>query len=98
MKTLNKFLLLLAIFLAESALVTLGNTTFVAALPGEKLLAALFSAAILGFAVWDYSRTVKGLRLRTAPLLRPALPFVLTPALRSKMVRRRAAWAGRKVA
>ena len=98
MKTLTTFLLLLASFLAESALVMLSNTPFVAALPGDKFMAAAFSLAILAFAVWDYSRRAKVIRLRTAPLLRPALPFVLTPALRARMIRHRSARVERTVA
>jgi hypothetical protein len=98
MKTLHTLLLILSTFLAESALVMLSDTAFVAALPGDKLLAVFFGIAILAFAVWDYSRPIKTIRLRTAPLLRPPLPFVTTPALRGKLIRPRAARAERTVA
>lgn len=98
MKTLKRFLLLLALFLAEKALVMLSNTAFVAALPGVKLMAAAFSVAILSFAVWDYSRPIKTIRLRTAPLLRPPLPIVNSAALRGKVIRYRPARAERTVA
>lgn len=98
MKTSNTLLLILASLLAESALVMLSNTAFVAALSGEKLMAAALSVAISSFAVWDYSRPIKTIRLRMAPLLRPPLPFVTNPALSGKMLRYRSSKAERTVA
>ena len=98
MKTLQTTLLFLAFLLAKSALVMLSNSTFVAALPGEKLIAAVLTLASLGFAVWDYARPIKSIRLRNAPLLRPPLPLVHKPSLKGKMLRYRSARVERNVA
>ena len=98
MKTSNTLLLILASLLAESALVMLSNTAFVAALSGEKLMAATLSVAIISFAVWDYSRPIKTIRLSTARLLRPPLPLVTKLAPKGTMPRYRTARAERTVA
>ena len=64
----------LAASVAGVAFLPLINSTFVAALPGDVLAAIAISAAVIGFAVYDYSRSFQPL---TAPrrALRPALPL-----------------------
>jgi hypothetical protein len=51
----------------------LANSAFVASLPGDVILGAGASLALLGFATYDYSRRYLPLTVRTR-VLRPGLP------------------------
>ncbi len=70
MKTIQ---LLSVILAAGVAAFSLASSSFVAALPGDVILGTGASAAILGFAAYDYSRRYLPLRL-PARTLRPQLP------------------------
>ncbi len=65
--------LMLAAGLAGVAFFNLANMSFIAALPGDAILAFAFSAAAIGLAVYDYSRQVQPLT-RPCRVLRPTLP------------------------
>ena len=98
MKTPKTSPLILATTLAVAVFVMLGLTTFSAPIPGDKVMAVALSAAIIYLAVWDYSRRVKVLRTKRAPLLRPALPIMVTPLIKGEMIRPRPSAAERSVA
>ena len=74
---MNKSTQLISLTLATGAagvaLFSLANAPFTAALRGDVIIGLGASAAMLGFAAFDYSRRVRSLRLPTR-LLRPTLP------------------------
>lgn len=72
----NKSLLfsILAAGLAGVALVKLGDTAAVAALPVETIFAIVFGVALAGFAASDNLRRFAPLSRRHASVLRPSLP------------------------
>ncbi|MDI1335687.1 MAG: hypothetical protein PSU94_05830 [Lacunisphaera sp.] len=73
MKNFNKLLsIVFAAVTAGVAAFALANSAFVARLPGDVILGAGASLAILGFATYDYSRRYLPLHV-PAPLLRPKL-------------------------
>lgn len=74
MKNLKTLSLLLAAGLAGVALVKLGSSSFAASFPSGKLAVVAISAALIGFAAYDYSRQAKKLALKSRALLRPTLP------------------------
>lgn len=75
-------LTLLSVILAAGTAGVVGfnvaNSSFVAALPGDVILGAAASVAILAFAIYDYSRHYAPLAL-PGRLLRPKLPAAATP-------------------
>jgi hypothetical protein len=73
MKANQLLSLLLATVTAGVAAFSLANSSFVAALPGDVILGTAASLALLGFAVYDYSRRYVPLRL-PGLALRPKLP------------------------
>lgn len=60
---------------AGVAAFTLANSAFVASLPGDVILGVGASLAIVGFAVYDYSRRYQPLALPDR-VMRPKLPLV----------------------
>jgi hypothetical protein len=80
MKTIHVILLAFAAGLAIAALAT---TSLLAPLAGMFTFAILISAAILGFAAYDYSRKVKVLATRHMPI-RPLLPSRDEPRYRTE--------------
>jgi hypothetical protein len=77
MKNYNRLLsVILAAGTAGVAAFALANSAFVAALPGDVILGAGASLAILSFAAYDYSRRYLPLTVR-ARVLRPTLPSAL---------------------
>lgn len=58
---------------AGVAVFSLANSALLAALPAEVILGVGASAALVGFAIYDYSRRVRSLAA-PARLLRPCLP------------------------
>ena len=79
MKNNHIFLSLIATGLAGVFFLILSHVVFPAALRPDKLFAAAYSLAIVSFAVRDYARRPRIIRLKpaTASLLRPVLPTVL---------------------
>ena len=72
----NNLKILSAVIAASAAGVisfTLANAEFSAGLPLDNVLAAVVSIALVGFAVYDYSRRAQLMASR-APVLRPMLP------------------------
>jgi hypothetical protein len=65
--------LIIAAAAAGVALFQLANSAFVAALPGDVLAAIGISAAVIGLAVYDYSRRYQPLSLPNR-VLRPVAP------------------------
>ena len=70
--------LILAAGLAGVAFLSVSNASFTAGLSGDAMLAAGLSAAVLGFAINDYSRRIRPLTVTTR-LLRPAMPPASAP-------------------
>ncbi|MBI2498449.1 MAG: hypothetical protein HYV75_11230 [Opitutae bacterium] len=66
---------ILATGAAGVAVFAVANSAFVASLPGDVILGAGASVAILGFAAYDYSRRYLPLDL-PGRTLRPKLPMV----------------------
>ena len=64
---------LIAAGVVGTGLIALARARFTAALPGEVILGVGASLALLGFAIYDYTRRVQPLVLR-APVLRPEMP------------------------
>lgn len=64
---------ILATGLAGAFFFSLANSPALLALPGEAMLAIAVSAAIIGFAVFDYSRRVQPLTI-PCRVVRPGLP------------------------
>jgi hypothetical protein len=90
MKTTKLLSITFAAGLAGVALAELGNVSLLAALPGDKLFALGASVALIGFAVYDYSRRHLPLRPKTAAMARPSLPssWRVAPAPGGAAVRR----------
>ena len=65
--------LILAAGLAGVAFFNLVDVPFIAALPGETMLAVALSAAAISLAIYDYSRRVETLNL-PCRVLRPVMP------------------------
>ncbi len=65
--------LILAAGLAGVAIFSLANSSFIAALPGDAIMAFTISAAAIGVAIFDYSRHVQP---TTVPcrVMRPVMP------------------------
>jgi hypothetical protein len=65
--------LILAAGLAGVAIFSLANSSFIAALPGDAIMAFAISAAVIGVAIFDYSRRIQSV---TVPcrVMRPVLP------------------------
>ena len=61
-----------------TALIALSSARFTAALPGDIIMGAGASLAIVGLAIHDYSRRVQPLSLPSR-VLRPALPSTSAP-------------------
>lgn len=74
MKTSAKYIsLVLAAGIAGVALFALANASFTAAFRGDVAVAIAASAAVVGFAAYDYSRRTQPLSI-PARVLRPSLP------------------------
>jgi hypothetical protein len=74
MKNSSQFISqILAAGAAGVALFALANAPFVAALPGDAILAFAISAAAIGLAIYDYSRRVQPVT-RPCRVLRPLVP------------------------
>ena len=75
MKTSFKYVsLVLAAGAAGVALFALANASFTSFFRGDVAVAVATSAAVIGFAIHDYSRRTESLRL-PAKVLRPSLPL-----------------------
>jgi len=68
---------LIAAGVVGTALIALSRARFTAALPGEVIMGVGASLALLGFALYDYTRRVQPLALR-ATVLRPEMPASTT--------------------
>jgi hypothetical protein len=61
-----------------TALIALSSARFTAALPGEVIMGVTASLALIGLAIYDYSRRVQPLSL-PGRVLRPTLPQSVAP-------------------
>lgn len=91
MNTRKNLLIVLTSLLAGTTFVILGLTALFTSIRGDKLMAVAFSAAIILFAVYDYTRKPRIIRSKPAPLLRPALPCADNERTRPFVFRRRPA-------
>lgn len=64
---------------ASVALVSLANTSFIAALPAEIVLSGAASLAIVGLMIADYRRYVRPLAISSARIVCPAAPVATAP-------------------
>jgi hypothetical protein len=78
-KSLKSLPLILTAGVAGVALFILAQSQFIAALPGDKLIAIAASVAIVAFATADYTRRVQPLTPPRGQVLRPRLPVGNTP-------------------
>jgi hypothetical protein len=77
-KSTNSLTLIFASSLAGVALFSLAQAEFTAAFSGDVFFAIVASIAVVGFAIWDYSRRIRPLS-QPGQVLRPGLRTGATP-------------------
>ena len=95
--SLNSISVILAAGFAGLALAKLGNASFLSTFRGDIAAAVALSAAVVGFAVYDYSRRMQLLRT-SQPVLHPSLPGAGRHEPATRIIRRENALVERVVA